>query len=336
MSSVPTGIVPFFKMVSDVESISFVVLASKEEGRTKDGKPYYRATFADSNRQIVCPIWSNTHYFQECRDEWTVGKFYKIRAIYRETNYGPKLEIKKIREVNLSDCQAGFDPNQCRPTSRIAPEILRDELLTLAKVHIGKGPLLMLVQKIFKEYHNRILETAASGYHHHVHVGGLLEHLLSVTRIAILLVDHYRSFYPEIKNRISKPLVVAGAILHDIGKIFEMENTGGRHQHTLEGDLIGHFILGRDLVHYFGPLMGVDPKTQLQLEHIIIAHSNSDWGAPKNPMSLEALIVYHADYSEAMFTTAVKIIMADDSRADLTHRKGPLGTPLLINIMDTQ
>ncbi len=323
------ALIPFSKMIPGVEAISFVLLAGKEEARTKEGKPFFKVSFCDSSRSLTFPIWFDTKYFMDCKDNWKVGEFYKIQSILRESSYGQKLDLKRIRPVGPLDNVDGFDPNQCRPCSQKAPEILWDEVLELARTQIGKGPLLALVKKIFKDHQTKLMETAASGYHHHVYAGGLLEHILSVTKIAIFLVDHFRSFYPKEKNKISKPLVVAGAILHDIGKIEEMQCFGIQHKHTLEGDLIGHFILGRDLIRENGPMVKLNPQTQLHLEHIILSHSSvPEWGAPKIPMSLEAFIVSQADNTEAVFTTMLRTIQSEDTVKNLTAKKGPLGVPI--------
>ncbi len=320
-------IVPFHQMVCGQELISFVLLAEKEEGRTKDGKPYYRVLFCDTCRKITYMVWLDSPFFQDCKEKWQIGQFYKIRGIYRETSsYGPRLDLKRIRVVTAADQQDGFDPNQCRLCSRIPPDTLREEILNLAKAQLAKGPLLFLIQKIFNDYHDALLEAAASGYHHHIYPGGLLEHTLSVTKITIQLVDHFRSFYPQKKALLSKPLAVTGAILHDLGKMEGMESNGVQYRHSLSGEMIGHFILGRDLVHHYGPLVGLDSTTQLLLEHIILAHSKSpDWNAPCMPMSLEAIIIQEADCVEANYSCALHILETDESPRNITCKKGPCG-----------
>lgn len=329
------ALIPFSKMIPGTEAISFVLLAGKEEARTKEGKPYFKVTFCDSLRTVTCPVWFDSPHFMDCRDNWKIGDFYKIQSIMRETSYGPKLDLKRIREVAALDKVDGFDPNLCRPSSRVSPEIILDEILELARLHLNKGPLLALIKKIFKDHQAKLMETAASGYHHHIYVGGLLEHILSVTKIAIFLVDHFRSYYPNEKGMISKPLIVAGAILHDIGKISEMCCTGLQHKHTIQGELLGHFVLGRDLIRDNAPLVKLDSQTQLLLEHIILSHSAMpEWGAPKAPMTLEAFIVSQADNTEAVFSTMIRMINTDDISKELTARKSPLGAVIYKAFLD--
>jgi 3'-5' exoribonuclease len=96
----------------------FLLLVGKEELLTRDGKPYVRVTFRDREREIGFPLWADHPLADDCRLAWTPGTFYKLRAIYRETNYGPQLDIQRIREVRPGDEADGFDPQMCRPRGR--------------------------------------------------------------------------------------------------------------------------------------------------------------------------------------------------------------------------
>ncbi len=329
MSKPPIPVVQLSKLEPGHECDVFALLAEKEMLTTRDGKPYLRVNFRDAIREIRFPIWSDTPIFDDARQSWEAGEFYKLRAIYRVSNFGPQLDIRKIRPVVEADKSEGFDPSQCRPSSRFAPESMYDEILALAKTHCGKGKLYQLIVQIFKKNRDAILDTAAARNHHHVFFGGLLEHTLMVTKTAVFLAEMYLANYPELKTRLSKPLVVAGAILHDIGKIRELRYDVVTAHHTTEGDLIGHAVLGRDFVRDFGREVELEPDVQMQLEHIVISHQRfADWGAPKPPMSLEALLVAHADSCDAMFGTYCRVIEQDDLPGEITSRKNILGHAL--------
>ncbi|MDO5554182.1 MAG: HD domain-containing protein [Planctomycetia bacterium] len=326
------NIIPLSQMVNGTDADCFVIMAGKEELVTKEGKRYLRVIFRDLKREAQCLLWNDSIFYKEAREKWMVGHFYKIRVLFRDTGYGPKLELRRIRETTPADGFDGFDPDLCRPSSRIRPDIIIEDILSLARTHLGPGSLLELVQRIFKENRLALQNTAASRIHHHAYQGGLLEHTLSVARIALGLVEHYQSYYPNQKRLVSKPLVVAGAILHDVGKIREMTSSPIMPGHTQEGELVGHAILGRDIVREAGPQVNLDRKTQLLLEHIILSHSRfPDWGAPKLPMSLEALIVHQADYAEATYASALRAVEQEEPPRDdgFTRRNGPFGTPFL-------
>src|SRR5205809_3487141 len=73
----------------------FALLSEKQELKTRDGKPYYRVTFRDKGRDVSFPIWSDSPLAEACREGWTPGQFFKLRAVLRQSNYGLQLEIKK-------------------------------------------------------------------------------------------------------------------------------------------------------------------------------------------------------------------------------------------------
>ncbi len=248
----------------------------------------------------------------------------------KNTAYGSQLEILKIRAVSPDDKSDGFSEDKCRPTSSIPPELTAAEILDLANQHLSKTPLLRLVQKIFKDKRLVIREAPASRSHHRIYAGGLLEHTLSVTKIAILLTDYYHSAIPQTKSQLYKPLVVAGAILHDIGKIVDTQMLVTGPKHTLDGELIGHAILGAEIVQRYADEAGVGDLLKTQLIHIILSHSRfPDWGAPTPPSTLEAMILHYADYVDSTFVSSLNLLSDDVGSESFTERKGPFGAPIL-------
>ena len=325
------AILPLADLEVGQEADSFVLLAEKELLHTKDGKPFYKVVFRDTAKEIpTIPIWSDGPIFEECKRNWTVGKFYKIRALLRTTKlYGQQLEVRRIREIMDGDKQEGFDPNLCRPASNFQPEAMYNEILAIAKIHTGKRKLFNLITRIFKNNRNAIHESAAARQHHHAYAGGLLEHTLNVTKTAVFLADHYRLTYPKLPVPFSKPLVVAGAILHDIGKIRELRNDAVVSHHTTEGELFGHALLGRDIVREHAIAVELETPIRVHLEHIILSHQRfPDWGAMKPPMSLEAVLVHTADSCDALFGSYVNVFTQDDTSDDITSAKNRLGHAL--------
>ena len=105
-----------------------------------------------------------------------------------------------------------------------------------------------LVESILTEISQEILTFPAARHNHHAFVGGLLEHTLSVTRTRLFLADKYAEYYPDMQPPLDKGMVVAGAILHDIGKLREYDCRPEGAAFSAEGALIGHMLLGRDIV----------------------------------------------------------------------------------------
>jgi len=323
-------IVPLHEMEPHQESDVFALLAEKEATKTKDGKPFLRVTFCDAKRRVKFPVWSDTALYKEIK-ALKPGTYCKLRATYQiDSQYGPQLAVHKIREVTKADTLDGFDLTQVRPASPLLAEKMFTDLQDLAAQHLGKGKLLNVVTKILKDHRQALLSAVASRQHHHNYIGGLLEHTLSVAKIAVALVDHYHEMYPDRKNEISRPLVVAGAILHDIGKVPEYESDPGSMRHSVEGELIGHAILGRDIVRDAAKEFGLEPAIRLHLEHILVSHQRfPDWGAAKPPMSLEAMIVHHADSCDALLGCFWTIFSQDITEYAVTGKKHVIGYPLL-------
>jgi len=322
-STIP--IVSLSDMVHGQEADLFVLLTGKEELTTREGKPYYRVGFRDSRREVAFPIWDNSPWAAECRSAWTPGVFYKVRAVYRETGYGPQLEIRKIREVVESDARDGFDPMMCLPQSRFNPEAMFEELRELARQRIPDGPLRRLVETILGEHREKLLKYPAAKWHHHAFVAGLLEHTLSMARTCAWLADKYAEKYPDMQPPLDKGLVAAGAILHDIGKLQELEMRPTETAYTAAGAMIGHLLLGRDMVRQAAAPLDVDADTLLRLEHLIIAHQRlPEWGSPKPPMTPEALLIHYADDLDAKFDMMVNILRDDKTPGPLTSDKNLL------------
>jgi len=329
MSTSSTHIVPLNELIADQEADLFALLSGKESLRTRDGKPYFRVTFRDAQREISFPIWSDSPWAGDCRDQWQLGEFYKLRAIYRETNYGPQLEIQRIRPVREDDQADGFDPQMLMPRSRFDPSSMYDNLLQLVDREIDNPALAKFVRGILTENRAALLTLPAATHFHHAFAGGFLEHVLNVAQTCVYLADQYTALYDELNPPLDKRLIVAGAVLHDIGKLRELTARTEGAAYTDEGQLIGHILQGRDMIRERATECPIDEQLLLRLEHIIVAHQRlPEWGSPKQPMTPEALIVHHADDLDAKLQMMVAALSDHDSPENFTSRKNPLKLPI--------
>jgi 3'-5' exoribonuclease len=322
-------IVTLSEMSPGEEADLFLLMTAKEELKTKTGKPYFRVGFRDGGREVSFPIWGDSPWAADCRDRWNPGVFYKLRATYRETDFGPQLEIRKIREVVEADAADGFDPNCCLPRSRFDPQQMLDELFAMAKEHIKNSALRRLVESLLTDNRSELLTSPAARRNHHAYVGGLLEHTVSVARTCVYLADKYAEYYPDMQPPLDKELVVAGGILHDIGKLREMEQRPEGAAHTPEGSLIGHILIGRDMVREAAATRKgedkLDANTLLRLEHLIITHQGRpEWGSPKPPMTPEAMLVHYADDVDAKYHMMFAVLRDDTNPGPVTSKKNIL------------
>ena len=170
----------------------FALLADRTRGLTREGKPYYHCRFRDARRTASLMVWSDDRWFAACENEWQAGQFYKLRAVYQEhERYGPQVEIHNIRAVTDADREDGFDPSHFIETSRQDPAKMFEELRTLATAHIADEPLRGLVLALLDKHQSALMRLPASRDRAYPYRGGLLEHTLSVSRIAVDLAGRY-------------------------------------------------------------------------------------------------------------------------------------------------
>lgn len=313
------------ELTNGQEADFFALLTAKEELTTREGKPYFKVTFRDFQREVSFPVWNDSPWGPDCRKAWNAGSFYKLRATYRESNFGPQLDIRKIREVVDADAADGFDPLMCVPQSRFRPEKMFDQLVALAEERIASPALRGLVVDIMRNNREQLLKLPAATRNHHAFVGGYLEHVLSVSRTAVQHGDKYDEYYPDLRPRLDRDVLAAGAILHDIGKLREIEPTIDGAAYTASGTLVGHILQGRDIVREAAVGRDIDPETLLRLEHVIISHQRlPEWGSPKPPMTPEALIVHYADDLDAKYHMMYIALRDDPCPGPMTSKKNQL------------
>jgi len=145
---------------------------------------------------------------------------------------------------------------------------------------------------------------AAKGIHH-AHRGGLAEHILSVLRLGNRVADHYPV--------LDRDLIVAGALLHDIGKVVELAWDGGNTRYTDEGRLVGHLVLTAQAIRQKAAAIdGFPPLLEAHITHLVLAHHGQlEYGSPKVPMTLEALVVHSIDTLDSRIASWLDLMARD-------------------------
>src|SRR5262249_45742985 len=156
-----------------------------------------------------------------CETDWHPGHFYKIRGVYGEhERYGPQLtEIDNLREAGDADRASGFDPALLVESSRLDPAAMFADLKGLVTQHVADEPLRRLVRGRLDAHAGPLKRLPATKDRFYPFVGGLLEHTLNVTRSCVELARRYAEHYTELKPPLNRDLVVAGAALHDLGRV---------------------------------------------------------------------------------------------------------------------
>jgi 3'-5' exoribonuclease len=266
---------------NDVVTAQFLVL-SKEIRQKKTGEPYLTLHLADRTGEMEAKMWDNVaevmHTFE--RDD-----FVKVKGLLQLYQSRTQFTVHKLRrleehEVDLAD----FFPCSDRDPREMFSE-LQGIIAGLHNQHLRA-----LLNSIFADSQLATLYQMAPAAKsiHHACRGGLLEHVLSLCALGKLVAAHYKD--------IDADLLLAGVILHDIGKVEELSYSRS-FGYSAEGQLLGHIVLGLRLVGMrVDQLPDFPPKLRALLEHMIISHHGElEFGSPKVPIFAEALLLHHLD-----------------------------------------
>ncbi len=307
----------------------FAQLAEKTPRATRDGKPFYVARFRDARRTVGVVVWADSPHFDDCKQHWQPGMFFKVRGHYVEDQkYGPKVEVEQIRPVTDRDRADGFAEADFTDAPRADAEHTLADLSALA-AELADEPLRTLVQNILAAHAERLKTLPGSVRTYFPYPGGWAEHTRNVARHSLLLADRYRELYPDVT--LNRDLVLAGALLHDVGRVAELDPASPVPRPGIDGELFGHLLLGVQLVRDAArDVPGLNPELLRLLEHVIYAHLKTpEWGSPKLPAIPEVLIVHHADDLDAKFEMFARCLGADTGDGPFTARDPVLNRPLL-------
>ncbi len=216
------------------------------------------------------------------------GKIVLIEGVIEE--YQNKTQIKLIRAE--LDETAPLDIFVVSTRRKL--DLLEDQFWKLRNKVQDPGLQALLIECFTDNVIEQFRRWPAAVQHHGAVVGGLLEHTINVAVIAESLIQLYTC---------NEELVLTGALLHDIGKLEELEEQPGAG-FTPAGNMFGHIILGEQIVQDRARhISELDESTCMDLLHIILAHHGTkEYGSPVSPVTIEALIVHMADMAEAKLT----------------------------------
>ncbi len=280
MSSKKTFIID----LQDGQTIDHVfLLTGKAMPTGKTGKRYMNLKLSDKTGEIEGKIWENAIQYDEACQAGQV-----VLAKGRAQLYQGKLQLNLLSIELVPDVDVVL--SDFLPSSKIDPEIMYVDMMALIKTHVSDPDVKRLLFAIFEdqEIAAKYKKSPAAKSMHHVFIGGLLEHALGLSRLAIDVCKHY--------PHIDLSYVIAGCLLHDAGKIDEL-GQDRNFEYTDDGRLLGHLIIGIEMVTRFAAKLENFPKRTEQLvKHLIASHHGRlEYGSPKLPQTLEALMVHYLD-----------------------------------------
>ncbi|MCB0419745.1 MAG: HD domain-containing protein [Bdellovibrionales bacterium] len=267
----------FVKDLKDKDAFETVFLVKEiVELTDKKGNPYLSLTLSDVTGSIDGRIWDNVKALSR---QFQQGHLALVKGHVQ--NYQNRLQVvihslKETEDVNYED----FIATSRRPPQENFEEIEKI-VETLDDQEIRQVLELTLADK---EIRKMLLMAPAAKSIHHAYVGGLVEHVLSICQIMNFFSSHY--------DFLNRNYLIFGAIYHDLGKIWEL-TSGHNIQYTDRGRLIGHMQIACEILdEKAGTILGFSSEKKDLLKHIILSHHTKlEYGSPKRPKFLEALLV---------------------------------------------
>lgn len=294
-----------------------LLVLTKEVREKKSGEPYLSLMLSDKSGRIDAKMWDNVAEVQNAFDR---DDFVKIKGVVQVHLNRPQLVIHKIR--SLPDSEVDFA--DFFPASLRNPDEMWAELRGIVS-SVGDLNIRALLNSFLDdpEIARRYRMAPAAKTIHHAFLGGLLEHVLSLLGLCRATAAHYPNIDPD--------LMIAGAVLHDIGKIYELSYDRG-FNYTTEGQLLGHIMIAfrmiGDKVH---ALPNFPPALRSLIEHMVISHHGKlEFGSPKLPQFPEAILLHYLDDMDSKMESMRALIAADSqSTSDFTSYNPALERMLL-------
>jgi 3'-5' exoribonuclease len=296
-------------------STTFLV-RSKDRKTARNGNAYLDLEFQDSTGTIKAKLW-------DCDSadlDFEADDVVKVAAGVELYQGNPQLSLRKIVKCREADVDlADYLPHSAQNSQEIFKGLLK------RVQQMPQGPLQTLLLNIFndEEIARKYRQAPAAMTFHHAFIGGLIEHVNSLVRLGDRVCDHYPF--------LDRELILAGLLLHDIGKIEELNFARG-FGYSTRGNLIGHISMGVEIVRdKMREIPDFPPELWDRLQHIILSHHGKlEFGSPKEPMFMEALAVSYLDDLDSKLEAMLEQYATDKDRpGDFTARCRPLGRELL-------
>ena len=279
----------------------FALITDVTEKEAKNGSPFLDVRLSDGEKEIVAKIFSCA------KDNFghDKGEILCMTIGVSEYNGAPSYKISNFRPADASD---GVSLSDFVLSAPISGKSMYDEFMSVAyEVETRNSALGNILRYILMKYEDKLLYWSAAKSMHHNCYSGLLYHAYRMMHAAKGLAKVYTTADEDI--------LIVGAILHDIGKIQELETDDvGVAEYTIDGNLFGHLFLGIEMIKEAAVSVGVPANGEVvkNLCHIIASHHyNPEWDAIKRPATLEALLISQIDMIDS------RVYMFEKAEAEL-------------------
>jgi 3'-5' exoribonuclease len=286
-----------------------IFLATHKQRRPhRNGQLYLPVELADKSGMITGRLWNaSDDDFNAFED----GDYVRVEGHTQLYSGSLQLIVSSIDRVDPRT----VDESEFQVLSKNDLVRLEAELTTILGT-IRSAPLKALADEIIadKALLDAFKRTPAGVKHHHAYAGGLLDHVVNLLRLA----DRVAPLYPAL----DRDLLLVGVLVHDIGKVRELESLQG-FSYTDEGQLLGHVLLGLEIVD--AKIRGIEARTgqrfaseaAVRVKHMIASHHGQyEFGSPKLPMTLEAVALHHLDHLDAKMAGTIQLLQNEATAED--------------------
>lgn len=297
---------------------SFFLVQFKELRSTREGKPYLVLRLADRTGAIEARMWDGV---EEVEGEFDRDDVVKVEATVEAYKGRTQLKVKRLRaakdaEVELADLL---------PETAADVEALYAELVELAG-DVANPHLKALLASVLEdaELKPRLKQAPGAKTIHHAYRGGLLEHIVSLCRLCRLAAQNY----PEV----DLDLLLTGAVLHDLGKVYELSYERSL-DYTTEGNLLGHIAIALELLNRKMDALATPADLRVLVQHLLLSHHGRlEFGSPVTPRFSEAVLLHYLDDLDSKMEAiraSLRTADAEGREGDWTDWNRALERPLL-------
>ena len=263
----------------------FALLRRREVRQDKSGREYLDLELADASGSIPAKAWSDSKALGR-----ELAPFDFVRFSGQVQSFRDQLQLKvdDCRRATEADRADGFDEALLIPSTQEDLDDLWSRLEGVLEAHLTRPLARRLAAETLAVHGAALRVHPAAKAIHHAFRGGLLEHTVSMLELAVKVCENYRE--------LDRDLVILGVLFHDLGKLAEL-GAMPVNDYTPVGRLVGHIILGRDLLRErIAAIDGFPADVALQLEHLVLSHQGrKEFGSPVEPMTPEAIALHMID-----------------------------------------
>lgn len=292
----------FVADLKEKQSLHSAFLAKNKTLLTdKKGNQYISLYLSDKSGSVDAKIWDN---IERMNNIFESGDIVIVKGQVQLFQNKKQVVIHKLDPIK--DEPVNFEDFVGEIAN--SPEQVLQELLQIVQ-QVEDPHIKQLIETTLSDpqIKDKLLKSPAAKSIHHVKVGGLIEHILSISKLMVFVAKQY--------PQLNFDLLIFGAIFHDLGKIWELEWTNKGIRYTDKGRLVGHLVMSAELVSKkASQILGFPEELVMILKHIILSHHGKlEYGSPKVPMMLEAYVVWMIDDFDSKVDSISQFMGQDQS-----------------------